>query len=336
MLEVRRLRMLYELNRRGTIAAVAAALHQSPSSISQGLSLLEREVGVRLMRRVGRQLELTQAGLLLAEHAGRILSNLAEAKAAVHHLDGAVTGQVRIAAFQSASFALMPQMLAFTAKSHPRLRVTVVQRAPAQALRGLHSGDFDMAVIEEYPDAALDLAPDINRVHLGEDQLYLALPATSDSWNEVTCIAEARELPWVLEPEGTESCAFARRVCHEAGFEPDIRFEVDDLETQLSLIEGGHAVAILPDLMLAPRERNVRLVPLPKKPRRSFFTLTRHSLAPSAAVQVCREALADVVNSAASDPEEKRGPEDSESPETLEALETPEAPEDEKSSEDLG
>ncbi|MFC6235950.1 LysR family transcriptional regulator, partial [Leucobacter soli] len=61
MLEMKRLRLLWELRARGTVAAVAEALNYSPSAVSQQLALLEREAGVQLLRRVGRTLALTPA-----------------------------------------------------------------------------------------------------------------------------------------------------------------------------------------------------------------------------------------------------------------------------------
>ena len=68
-MELRRLRLIHELARRGTIAAVAEALAYSPSSVSVQLAELEREAGVKLLRRVGRNVALTAAGWRLAEHA---------------------------------------------------------------------------------------------------------------------------------------------------------------------------------------------------------------------------------------------------------------------------
>ncbi|GAA4374330.1 hypothetical protein GCM10023152_17010 [Agromyces bauzanensis] len=59
VIDVRRLRLLVELSRRGTLAAVAEALSYSPSSVSQQLSLLEREAGVPLLVQVGRRVQLT-------------------------------------------------------------------------------------------------------------------------------------------------------------------------------------------------------------------------------------------------------------------------------------
>lgn len=62
MLDVNRLRMLVELSRRGTLAAVADALAYSKASVSQQLAALERDVGVPLLQRVGRGVQLTRRG----------------------------------------------------------------------------------------------------------------------------------------------------------------------------------------------------------------------------------------------------------------------------------
>ena len=74
MLELRRLRLLYELSRSGTIAAAAEALSYSPSSVSVQLAQLEREAGVQLLRRAGRNVELTPAGVRLAAYAAEALA----------------------------------------------------------------------------------------------------------------------------------------------------------------------------------------------------------------------------------------------------------------------
>ncbi len=80
MLDVRRLRLLLELHARGTLAAVAEALHQSPSSVSQQLSQLEREVGVELLRKVGRGVQLTPQAAILVEHAEAVVRRLEQAE----------------------------------------------------------------------------------------------------------------------------------------------------------------------------------------------------------------------------------------------------------------
>src|SRR5260221_13716162 len=80
MWDVRRLRLLRELSVRGTIAAVAEAQHLSPSSVSQQLTQLEREVGLPLLRKSGRGGQLTQQAEILVEHTEAILQRLEAAE----------------------------------------------------------------------------------------------------------------------------------------------------------------------------------------------------------------------------------------------------------------
>src|SRR5437763_6826679 len=98
MLDLRRLRLLRELNERGTIAAVADALSYTPSAVSQQLTVLEREAGVPLLGRVGRGVRLTDAGLALADVADDVLAQLEAAEGALAATSGSVAGRVRVSA----------------------------------------------------------------------------------------------------------------------------------------------------------------------------------------------------------------------------------------------
>ena len=111
VLEMKRLRLLWEFHARGTIAAVAEALNYSPSAVSQQLALLERETGVPLLRRTGRTLELTAAGSALVAETDELLAGLERAEAALHRVRAEVTGTVRVAVFQTAMLAIMPAAL---------------------------------------------------------------------------------------------------------------------------------------------------------------------------------------------------------------------------------
>ncbi|MFI5430204.1 LysR family transcriptional regulator [Aeromicrobium sp. UC242_57] len=154
MLDVRRLRLLREVQVRGTLAGVAAALHQSPSSISQQLTLLEKEVGVELLRKAGRGVQPTPQAQILVEHTGAVLQRLEQAETDLAASLEEATGTVRIAAFQSAALALMPDTLTRLAREHPRLRVTMTQREPESALYETWARDFDLVIAEQYPGHA--------------------------------------------------------------------------------------------------------------------------------------------------------------------------------------
>ncbi|WP_350348119.1 LysR substrate-binding domain-containing protein [Agromyces sp. G08B096] len=322
MLDARRLRLLVELSRRGTLAAVADALSYSPSSVSQQLSVLEREVGVPLLVQVGRRVQLTPQAEVLVGHAQAVLDRLEEAEADVARSLTSVGGTVRIAVFQSAAHAVVPQALTLLAAEHPGLRVEVTEREPEAGLFDVAARDFDLVIAEQYPGRTRPLHPELDRVPLAADAIRLALPPHPSAGRRATpgrrapgggatdasrpgtaaagappsavsaALARAADRPWVLEPEGTASREWAEQLCRSAGFEPDVRFETADLMAHIRLIRSGNAVGLLPDLVWAGEEASVLLAPLPGDPQREVFSSARLASVHRPAVVAVRDALA--------------------------------------------
>ena len=293
MLDVNRLRMLVELSRLGTLSAVADALSYSKASVSQQLAALEREVGVPLLRRVGRGVQLTPQGTVLVGEAVGILDRLEQAEVAVAESLTEVTGTVHLAVFQSTAHSLLPGALAALRAQHPSLRVEVTESDPETGLVGVSSRDFDLILAEQYPGRTRPLHADLDRVVLDPDAIALARragsPAEADA---VAALWATRDEPWVLEPAGTASRAWAEQLCRTAGFEPDVRFEVADLTAHVRLIRAGLAVGLLPELVWAGETPTVDLSPLPDEPRREIFSSARRVSAAAPSIRAVRRALA--------------------------------------------
>lgn len=288
MLDLRRVALLREVHRRGTLHAVARALSYSPSSISQQLRLLEQEAGVPLLERTGRRGHLTPAGLLLVEGADALLTDLEQLESALAATDRTVSGTVRLAVFQSAALGIVPRALSLLAERYPALRVEVTQREPESALDEVWAREFDLVIAEEYPAHAAPRRRELDRVPLGRDALRLGVASGSG----IQALGDAAQRAWVMEPRGTASRHWAEQVCRLAGFEPDVRFETADLQAHISLVEAGHAVALLPDLVWGGRDPRVSLLTLPGDPHRSLFTAARSSTADRPAIVAVRAVLA--------------------------------------------
>jgi len=271
VLDVKRLRLLVELSRRGTIAAVAQALSYSPSAVSQQLGVLEREAGVALLEPSGRRVRLTPEGEVLVAHAETVLAELERARAALAPSEGPVTGTVRVAAFQSAVLTLVPVALTALHREHPGLRVEVTEMEPEVSLPALVSGDHDLVLGEEYPHHPLPRVRGAEREPLFEDPLRLVVPK---AWG-VGSLADLADRPFAMEPRGTTSREWAAAVCREAGFEPDVRYTSTDLQVHLRLVGEGLAAALLPELADPDRQDGVRTAPLAGDPVRRVFAATR-------------------------------------------------------------
>ncbi len=292
MLDLRRLRLLRELKIRGTLADVAAALNYSPSSVSQQLALLEKEAGVELLRRSGRRVVLTPQADVLVAHTAELLETLERAEAKLAASLTAVAGTVRVAVFQSAALALMPEALTAVARDYPEVRVEMVQREPESALYATFAGDFDLVIAEQYPGHAAPRHPELDHVPLTEDAIRLAVPPSGLQHAGISSVAAASSAAWVMEPRGAASRHWAEQACRRAGFEPDVRYETADLQAQIRLIESGNAVALMPDLVWTARNIPVRLVDLGGSAERSIFTSARRAGAERPAIRAVRETLA--------------------------------------------
>src|SRR5512147_343127 len=124
-IDIRRLRVLRELQQRGTIGATARALHLTPSAISQQLSALGREIGVPLLAPQGRGVRLTQQAELLLEHATAIDAQLERARADLAALEEGVVGRVVIGAFGTAIAGVVAPVIERLRRERPRLRLAV-------------------------------------------------------------------------------------------------------------------------------------------------------------------------------------------------------------------
>lgn len=111
-MEVHQLRTLRELRDRGSVTAVAQALHLSPSAVSQQLASLQRGAPIPLTEQRGRVLVLTPAGERLADAGGEVLESLARAENSVTEYLLARRDPVSVTAFHSAGLAWFPALIA--------------------------------------------------------------------------------------------------------------------------------------------------------------------------------------------------------------------------------
>jgi DNA-binding transcriptional LysR family regulator len=291
VLDVHRLRLLRELDRRGTLAAVARALSYSPSAISQQLAQLEAEAGVRLLEHVGRGVRLTEQARILVEHTEVILEQLEQADADLAASLTEVTGTLRVASFQSVLLALAPAALSLLAERHPRLRVEISQQEAEAAFAGLLARDFDVVLGEEYPGLPQPPMRGVQTEDLARDEIRVALPAHGPHSRLPDTLADLADAPWILDPPDTTTGRWARTLCRSAGFEPDVRFESPDLLLQVHLVETGHAVALLPDLLWTDRGHTLQLHHLPERPHRRLFTGVRRGATDRPGTRAFREGL---------------------------------------------
>ena len=293
MLDVRKLRVLREVETRGTIAAAADALRYTPSAVSQQLAALQVEAGVALLERVGRSVRLTDAGRRLVRHADEILSRLEEAEAELAAGD-AVRGTVRVSAFQTAALALLPRAIAELGARHPDLRVEYTEAEAEESLPLLAGGGLDLVIAEEYDYLPRPRDPRLRREELGRDPILVALPEghRMARRGRPVPLAELAGEAWGTGRSDTLFADMILRACRGAGFEPDLQHRANDLKILFELVAAGHAVALAPGLGNPGAIPGVTALPTAGQPLgRTIFTSERRSSARQPAVEALLGAL---------------------------------------------
>jgi DNA-binding transcriptional LysR family regulator len=251
MLDVRRMRVLREVAGRGSFSAAAESLAYTQSAVSQQIAALEREAGTRLVDRSARGVRLTDAGRVLVEHADAILARLADAEAELEAIAGLRGGRLRLASFPSAGATIMPEAIARFRDRHPAVELTLEPAEPEPSIVKLRSGEVDV-VLDITPGFRPPRDDGIERLHLLDDPMYVALPAGHALARKRTLkLEELADESWILGTTGScPDVSIFLRSCQLAGFEPRVTFNSDDYFAIQGFVAAGMGASFIPDLAL--------------------------------------------------------------------------------------
>lgn len=292
-LNTARLEMLSLLDSLGTVRAVAAALHLSPSAVSAQLAVLETETHTDLLQRVGRRVQLTAAGRTLARHARVILDQVKAAEADLRDLSGQPAGPVRLAAFSSAVRTLVIPLAARLRQAYPRIELEISELDPQASQPALRRGDCDVIVTADFIDASTPLDPDVRTVPLLADAIVLVTPLDQAGPDEPVDLADFAAAAWSVDLPGTYLSRLVTSSCRQAGFEPRVAGRFGSYELLLAHVEAGLSVSLLPELAVDGRYR-VTARPLREPLTRQVYAAVRNRSALTAATRIVLDELRDL------------------------------------------
>lgn len=243
---VEQLELLRELHDRGSLAAVASALHKTPSAVSQQLKAAQRELGVALVARSGRGLQLTDAGRALAHSAVGVATALAQAEAAWQGFSGAATGTVRLACFHSAGELLVPGLLD-RLRAWPGLVLETFDEDVAQDDFTALAADYDVVVAHRSDDVAAPDRADLVVVPLLREPMDVALPADHPlAGRPHVTPADVIGEDWIAPPRDFPIDRVLSAIAARAGAPVRVVRRTTHLPLTELLVARGHGVALLP------------------------------------------------------------------------------------------
>jgi DNA-binding transcriptional LysR family regulator len=275
-MEPRRLELLLQLSRLGSMRAVADVMGVTTSTVSQQIGALAQEAGTSLLEHEGRGVRLTPAGRRLADHAVNVLAALDAARADLDP-DATPEGTLRVASFGTAVRQTVLPVLRSLADDYPQVRLRIHEHEPDEALALLERDDVDLALTYDYSLAPAKFAATLAAQPLGTTRWGLGVQ--SDDGDEpataLELFARYRDHDWIVNSRNTADDEVVRTVASLAGFEPRIAHRADSLELVQDMIAAGLGVGLLPEALETIAPVAVRPLDQPAVTLRSYAVTRR-------------------------------------------------------------
>jgi DNA-binding transcriptional LysR family regulator len=238
----------------GGFRRAAEALRVTQPAVSARIKALEGSLGVPLFERGRGGLALSAAGRALRPHAEQLLQSVALARQAVHDLQPASGGAVRIAAALSICTYLLPDVLKRFQAAHPSVMMTVRSGHSKEVLEMVLRGEADLGLARSLNH------PGVETVSLRDDPLVLVGQAVAWRGPRRARLHEVADRPLIFFDRGSSDWTLSHGLFRRAGLVPNVVLEVETIETAKKMVERGMGLAFLPHLAVAREIHKNRLV----------------------------------------------------------------------------
>jgi DNA-binding transcriptional LysR family regulator len=284
-MELRQLKYVVAVAEEGNFTRAAARAHVAQPAVSQQIAQVERELGAPLFERSPRGVALTAAGAAFLPYARAALAAATAGSDAVRTLRGELAGELAVGTIPSPSEWLVRQLGAF-GRRHPAVRVTLRTGDPEALADGVAAGSLDAAAIGVMA-VRLPAGPAGKRLPAGlasqtiaTEPLVAAVPTDHPrAGTAAVSLSDLRDEPLVTLTPGTGLRTVLESACAEAGFDPRIPIEANELGVLADLVAHGLGVALLPTTTARQAGSRVAVLRLrrPRLERRTDLVWRRQS-----------------------------------------------------------
>lgn len=267
MLDLHKLEIFLLAAEKRSITATAEQLNMTQSGVSQHIKDLETALGVRLFSRGRRGIELTDAGMLLKEHAAAILRMVAEAEHAVGDLRQQKHAHLVLGATPGISTYLLPEWIADFSAAYPNIRCDLRTLTTPEILHALDERAIALGLIEgELRESAYQKYE--VRV-LREIEHYVVVGKQHKWWDKrELSVAELNGCSLVTRQPQSQTRAWLEQVFCQQGVSVRIEMAFDNLESIKRAVISRPWISILPDYVVQ-QEVNLgllRIIPVRDTP----------------------------------------------------------------------
>ncbi|MEL7941327.1 MULTISPECIES: LysR family transcriptional regulator [Pseudomonas] len=259
-LTLKKLEVFLAFMRTGNLARAAAELGTSNVSVHRAIHSLESALRCPLFKHEGRTLTPLESAFVLEERAQKLVQDVNETVRLTREAAGFSAERFKLGALYSLTVKTVPQLIMGLKLRRSELNIDLILGSNVDLFYQLKNMELD-AILVSLNESVAD--PDCEQLPLFSDDIFLAVPVDSP-YAELAEIdlASLKEAPFVTLAQGFATHQDGVRVFRQAGFEPHIAMQVNDIFTLLSMVSSGVGYALLPKRIEAVYENRVKLIPL--------------------------------------------------------------------------
>ncbi|HYH19621.1 MAG TPA: LysR substrate-binding domain-containing protein [Azospirillum sp.] len=245
MIEVRHLRYFRAVAEELHFGRAAARLHVAQPALTRQIQRLEEDVGVLLLKRSQRSVELTPAGALFLERTKMILDEIAKAAIDARRVEAGEYGRLTVGFIHSSTYGLMPAVLERFRHMYPEVELDLREMTVAEQLDALVRGTIDVGLLR--PPAS---DPRIRMIAIFEERFLLVVPKGHRLAGAASVpLARLAGEPFIMFSQRQSPLFHSRimRMCENAGFSPNVVQHATQIHTVLGLVGAGMGVAVVPE-----------------------------------------------------------------------------------------
>lgn len=272
-MELRHLRYLVAAAEQGSFSGAARRLHVAQSAISEQLSDLEQEIGVRLFTRSSRKTSLTPVGELFLAEARRILADADHAVETARRAQRGEIGSLKIGFFAGSVGVNFPRLIRSFRKQHPGVRISLVEMTSTRQWQALVNGEIDVGFTRRIEP---EFRPELISELLHQDPIVAIVPKGHPVAPGPVDLRDLAGEPFVLSSRDISPAVFDKviELCSEAGFSPRIASISSVWSSVVMMVQAGEGISLLPLNQQQSRTRDLAFCPLLAKGAFVDFVMT--------------------------------------------------------------
>lgn len=226
-----------------SLTRAAEREHLALAAVSKRISDLESQLGVNLLYRQPKGVELSPAGHALLHHARNLLDGLQQMDADLSEFSQGVKGHVRIHANTSAVIEFLPEDLSDFARLHPEVKIDLEERVSSDTLRALREGLTDIGIFAGHMPA-----DDLQVFSYREDRLVLVTPRDHPLANHSDiALRDAAGFDFIGLQQDASLHALLQQSAQQVGTPLRLRIQVRSFEAICRMIHTGMGIGVLPE-----------------------------------------------------------------------------------------